>query len=126
MKIRAGFISNSSTCSFVAIGYRKKITDDIMQHFIEFVKSKFNFVPNEEYCDTLQEKFYECMSQTNNYIYQDEDGPVLGICLVQMGSEEPFFEYLEVELRDFKPDIEEAFGVKMDEEPKLIMGSYSC
>jgi hypothetical protein len=81
MKVRKGFVSNSSSSSFVAVGW--EVTDELKEKIFQYYLKKFP--DNEDECDTddiyevldkIDEDFYFISSEKDiigNYIAKTED-----------------------------------------------------
>ena len=113
MKIRYGFVSNSSTCSFIIIG-RRIDRDDIEDEF----RKEFGLkeTDNVEFADV---DFYDWMDEKyidgggDSYCYE-------GIQVAHLGCNEYEFDETEMslsEIIEMMKDIPDA---------KLYVGSYGC
>ena len=73
MKIRSGFVSNSSSSSFMLCGWTCELTSEIITRLEEEFGSKF--IEDEEYPeDALREFLYECGDLS---AHSNEDGEAL-------------------------------------------------
>jgi hypothetical protein len=112
MKIRNGFVSNSSSSSFVAFGI--DISDD--------PKLKEKFVDEENY--ELSDEGEKLLPEGTEYGYYEGCGEILGWVLGSGSSDDGSFDCEEVELEElaeYAKAFEKATGLK----PHLMGGTYA-
>lgn len=83
MKCRNGFVSNSSSSSFVIYGYSVKIGDDLLERWLEGITG-VEFVNKSSIIKDKNE------SQTVQYI-NDEDEIIVGLKLIDVNSSDGFY-----------------------------------
>lgn len=114
MKIRTGFVSNSSSSSFILCG--AFISDDKIKD-----QAKNLNIDVDEYVDNL----YELKDVSVNY-YEGHDGYLVGEMLV---SGEDYLEDGEVDLNSIKnilPKIQKHFPFVQEEDIKIMFGTLGC
>ena len=112
MKIRNGFVSNSSSSSFVCIGI--DISDE------SELRSKFIDEDNYE----LSEEGKKLLPNHTEYNYYEGSGQVIGWVLGSGSSDDGSFECESVdldELKKYADELEKVTGIK----PKLMGGTYA-
>jgi hypothetical protein len=109
MKIRSGFVSNSSSSSFCVVGINN---EDLVGDICEAIQAK----STKKYPrDSIYEKF--C------YFEDSSEGNVLGINLVSMLKKE-FLDKLKAQVRE---EIEKESGIKVPVEEIIVLsGEYAC
>lgn len=113
MKIRQGYVSNSSSSSFVCLGI------DITKN--KALKAKFT---DEEDCGELSEEGEKLLPENTDYHYYDSK-EVLGWEIGGGSSDDGSFDCENVDLEElveYAKALEKATGIK----PKLMGGSYAC
>lgn len=133
MKKRNGFVSNSSSCSFIAIGTEVKESDlDKRKILINLLGMSESDINNSEY--TLDYLFYDKIYDLDDYeIKRDsEDGYLPDEGNVFICKELDTWEYDEAEgeislsdFEEFKNVFEKDFGIKANE-VKIIYGVQCC
>ena len=106
MKIRSGFVSNSSSSSFIAYG---KILSCGNEELLEFIKNKSEDIYNEIKDETLERE--DLIEEIANILelqcYFDEDQSYLGIQWADINDDETgnqFKQKIEERLRDLQPE----------------------
>jgi len=120
MKVRLGYVSNSSSSSFVMIGIQipKEKEDEICKKFAEILKGEKLTGDNE---------IYDILSSSDDYL--SDDGPgYIGKVIADISSEDG---YMETTIVEFQEAIEEAYKILRPlgfkkEDIKLITGTRSC
>jgi hypothetical protein len=114
MKIRNGFVSNSSSSSFVVYGYH--LSEDEVADKLDIDLSE----DSEEFWDTIDELFSK--PEYENYQYyigEDDNSLYFGRNLSSINDEETF--------KEFKNSVEEQFkDWHVTEEPELFDGVISA
>lgn len=113
MKIRSGFVSNSSSSSFVCVGVDVSDQPEL----------KKKFVDKENY--ELSKAGKKNLPKNTGYFYYESCGEIIGWELGGGSSDDGTFECKNVdfeELKKYADELEKATGVK----PKLMGGTYSC
>lgn len=139
MKTRNGFVSNSSSCSFVLIGYevpKEEINLHSLYRFLFEAKPQY---PEADDQDDFEDMMYEGIMDklddldlfysNNTDMGSPKDGIcIFGVQLALLGSEDPELHYtsnsLDGELIERVKNIGKNFGI--NEEPKIITGSRLC
>ena len=120
MKTRLGFVSNSSSSSFVLVGIKvpEKNQEDFEQKLAEVILKR----PLRE-----DEELYDVLCNSSNYL--SDDGPgYAGKVICDMSSEDGYMEASEISM---EKAWEEAYKVLCDlgikkSDIKLICGTRSC
>jgi len=112
MKIRSGFVSNSSSSSFVCVGV--DISDQ--------PELKKRFVDEDNY--ELSESGEKSLPENTEYFYYEGCGEVIGWQLGSGSSDDGSFECQDVdfgELKKYADKLEQITGIK----PRLMGGTYA-
>lgn len=144
MKLRAGFISNSSTCSFVMCGYKipeedsyqsiiQKVLGITPGQMVEEIRKKYSHQKNitqdfiEDYCyDWINDINYEENGidvQTGEGI----NGIIVGIKIAHTSTEDCDIKEKEINLLEIQKQID-IIGKRLniDSPAKIYAGTYSC
>lgn len=112
MKIRTGFVSNSSSSSFVCLGI------DVS----EYSELKKRFVDDDDY--QLSDEGEKVLPKNTTYNYYEGCGEILGWTLGSGSSDDGSFGCKDVEMEDlvkYASLFEKVTGIK----PKLMGGTYA-
>jgi hypothetical protein len=112
MKIRSGFVSNSSSSSFVCVGVDISDKPELKKKFVD----KDNY--------SLSEDGEKLLPDNTDYHYYAECGEILGWELGSGSSDDGSFECEDVsfdELKEYVDKLEKATGIK----PRLMGGTYA-
>jgi len=112
MKYRSGFVSNSSSSSFVAVGIEISDRDDIKQKFVD----------EDNY--ELSKEGKKLLPKNSEYNYYEGCGEVIGWVIGDGSSDDGSFECQDVDFDDLKKyaeALEKATGVKA----RLMGGTYA-
>lgn len=137
MKIRSGFVSNSSSSSFVVKGYLLPKDNFDYNKMIE-IMNKFEFDYGEDLDeDTIKDIFYweftDMLSSKNIYIgtntedgCPDNDTLMIGQLLAEVDDEDGYFETMVLDLEN-SPSLED-LKEKLDINApiKIIVGTRYC
>lgn len=127
MKTRNGFVSNSSSSSFVIIGYKAdEIFSDRMAALQVYAPEMLKNKDSEDF--DIEEAWYELVNRKNPFgvkgiKYLSDDGPgYLGIVLAD--SDENNFPRLSIDLKECTEKMNEIkYLLGTDKEPRLIIGT---
>ena len=137
MKIRSGFVSNSSSSSFVVKGYLLPKDNFDYNKMIE-IMNKFEFDYGEDLDeDTIKDIFYweftDMLSSKNIYIgtntedgCPDDDTLMIGELLAEVDDEDGYFDTMVLDLEN-SPSLED-LKEKLDINApiKIIVGTRCC
>jgi hypothetical protein len=132
MKTRIGFVSNSSTSSFVVLGYLVDgdYKDVIRTIAKEFLSPEELIIEDEEEDDAWE--YYEKLQNHNVFIESDLDIPkgevLVGKMLSDISNEDYGAQFKEIdpqEAGEIVSKIAKAIG-KTDKHPKLYTGIRNC
>ena len=137
MKIRSGFVSNSSSSSFVVKGYLLPKDNFDYNKMIE-VMDKFEFDYGEDLDeDTIKDIFYweftDMLSSKNIYIgtntedgCPDDDTLMIGELLAEVDDEGGYFDTMVLDLEN-SPSLEDLKEkLDIDAPIKIIVGTRCC
>lgn len=127
MKSRSGFVSNSSSSSFVVLGVDAQIN---AQEAKRILRRVFGFTKDslEEYEDDseVMDALYEAFEEEEKYVFSSEP-PFIGVMLGSSDDSDMLdsFSYDLVELSHMAQEFAVKFGYNVSE-VKLIGGQMSC
>ena len=125
MKLRAGFVSNSSTCSFQIYGISEELYDvkEKLQEEHGMPIPDDDKQVNGEYFDEGEwlEEFFSQYGLSVETIY-DWDAIFIGRCWSTVGDDETGKQFKD----GIKKSIEEVFGSEKAEKCETHSGEYSC
>lgn len=131
MKTRLGFVSNSSTSSFVVFGYSAKALDHIPKQELmdKFAAGKYNTsIQKWGVDDAFIDFLYNTSFGIDGIRYLSDDGPgYIGVVLADQHSDEVCTETSEQDLDDIMSKIEKlknALGIT--DKPKIYAGTRAC
>ena len=149
MKIRIGFVSNSSTCSFIIYGFKlpdEKNKLDMIQKLLE--KTKEDIVAEMKICSyyknlkreiddgDIDEFCYELLQgldfEKNGFdveFGEGIDGIIIGKHLAKISSEEDFIDNAEYGIDDIQKiadKVKEKLEISDDIPLKIYMGTQCC
>lgn len=137
MKIRSGFVSNSSSSSFVVKGYLLPKDNFDYNKMIE-IMNKFEFDYGEDLDeDTIKDIFYweftDMLSSKNIYIgtntedgCPDNDTLMIGELLAEVDDEDGYFDTMVLDLEN-SPSLEDLKEkLDIDAPIKIIVGTRCC
>ena len=129
MKIKAGFISNSSTCSFVLMGWRLKNVP--LEKIAEICGVEYK--DDDESWETIMEElFWQKDSIFHDYTGScGEDAQYLGIEIAQWSDDGGWIEDVNISLLDLHKQLEglKKIAKKLGIDPEkagLHAGMYGC
>jgi len=126
MKIRNGFVSNSSSSSFVVLGYKIETSKFDKEKYLKNAKIDFN----ENNVDEIDDTFYETLYEDEHIISDGEGGYLyIGKVLAETGSDVGF-EDIEIDVSDDKAlkeikAIGKEYGVSKNP-IKIYVGTIAC
>lgn len=135
MKSRRGFVSNSSSSSFVILGYKSA---DLLGRNVDKEAMMRNYGTDVDRLLSMANKYgiddawYEFLYNTNfgidgvRYLSDDGDGYV-GVAIADVSSDGGYLEKSEVDIDTIMEKVrklQELFGI--DKPPKIITGTRSC
>jgi len=149
MKIRAGFVSNSSSSSFVAFGYKvdKKKYSDFRDFIVKMVGQKkleayclktlnksFDSMDEDDQEDAVMEFVYDCRSSDKIFILDSDDidclqdkwyfvGVKLGEIDCDSWDEEQAFTVSDLDKKLTKMVPEQVVGTQ---KPVIVLGTREC
>lgn len=109
MKIRSGFVSNSSSSSFVCVGVDISDQPELKKRFVEDYE--------------LSESGEKSLPENTEYFYYEGCGEIIGWQLGSGSSDDGSFECQDVdfgELKKYADKLEQITGIK----PRLMGGTY--
>jgi hypothetical protein len=144
MKLRAGFISNSSTCSFVMCGYKipeedsyqsiiQKVLGITSEEIVKEIRNKYSSQENitqnfiEDFCSDW---VYDINYEKNGVDIQTGEGIngiIVGIKIAHTSTEDCGIEEKEINLLELQKQIDIIrIRLNIDSPAKIYAGTYSC
>ena len=136
MKSRNGFVSNSSSSSFVIVGYKMgSVFSELNNEKKEAIIRKYNpkMLSSETFVkygldDIWTDFLYSSDFGIKGVGYLSDDGPgYIGVILADIRSEDSYIQKSEMPIEDVFGKIkalQDAFGIS--DPPKIITGTRSC
>lgn len=113
MKIRSGFVSNSSSSSFVVVGFITEDTRENQEKLIRYVKGNKFTIPEDqdEFYDLFRNMFYIDTTKDISALCGSDDGindgqMLIGKALADVSSEDGYIEAMEIDIDDHIIDIQ--------------------
>lgn len=123
MKIRSGFVSNSSTSSFVILGHKIKETDKNLNKIIKCLTDKDIKYKLEEDEDGFAETLY---GLDDEFVYKNEeetgDGAIIGVEIIHASSDGCWDMTVEELNKNISKATEKLKKLDFKTKPKLFYG----